>query len=108
MATRKRQQRYLEEGAGAGLVRVETLVPADGRDAMLKLASRLRRQARERASAPESGITPEELGRLINSDVAKWREVARASQRFGEFAQQSTRESSGRRFARYARSKKPC
>lgn len=56
MAKRKRQQRYLKEGAGAGLVRVETLVPADGRDAILKLASRLRRAARKRAPEPQRGV----------------------------------------------------
>jgi hypothetical protein len=59
MAKRNRQQRYLEEGAGAGLVRVETLVPADGRDAILKLASRLRREARKRVSEPDNGIDVE-------------------------------------------------
>lgn len=59
MANRKRQQRYLKEGAGAGLVRVETLVPPDGRDAILKLASRLRRAARKRAAEPQSGIDVE-------------------------------------------------
>jgi hypothetical protein len=61
MAKRKRQQRYLKEGAGAGLIRVETLVPVDGRDAILKLASRLRRQARKRASEPKKGIDVEEV-----------------------------------------------
>jgi hypothetical protein len=61
MAKRKRQQRYLNEGAGAGLVRVETLVPADGRKAILRLASRLRREARKRASEPKKGIDVEEV-----------------------------------------------
>jgi hypothetical protein len=59
MAKRKRQQRYFKEGAGAGLVRVETLVPADGRDAILKLASRLRRAARKHPTKPHSGIDVE-------------------------------------------------
>lgn len=61
MAKRKRQERYLKEGAGAGLVRVETLVPADGRDAILRLASRLRRETRKRASEPKKGIDVEDV-----------------------------------------------
>jgi hypothetical protein len=61
MAKRKRQQRYLNEGAGAGLVRVETLVPADGRDAILRLASRLRREARKRAPEPKKGIDVQDV-----------------------------------------------
>ena len=59
MAKRTRQQRYLNEGAGAGLVRVETLVPRDGRDAILRLASRLRREARRRDRGPNTGIDVE-------------------------------------------------
>ena len=61
MAKRERQQRYLGEGAGAGLVRVETLVPADGRDEILRLASRLRGQARDRVSEAKKGIDVEEV-----------------------------------------------
>lgn len=56
MSKRKRQQRYLSEGAGAGLIRVETLVPADGREAILRLASRLRREARKRAPELKKSI----------------------------------------------------
>lgn len=61
MGKRKRQQRYLSEGAGAGLVRVETLVPADGREAILKLASRLRREARKRVPEPDKDIDVENV-----------------------------------------------
>jgi hypothetical protein len=61
MGKRKRQQRYLSQGAGAGLVRVETLVPADGREAILRLASRLRRQARKRVPEPGRGIDVEDV-----------------------------------------------
>lgn len=58
MTKRARQQRYLNEGAGAGLVRVETLVPAEGRDEILRLASRLRREARQRTSEPSKPLDP--------------------------------------------------
>ncbi|MCC6777980.1 MAG: hypothetical protein IT537_15310 [Hyphomicrobiales bacterium] len=51
MAKRQRQERYLKQGAGAGLVRVEILVPAEGRDAILRHASRLREAARARRLA---------------------------------------------------------
>lgn len=61
MGKRKRQQRYLSEGAGAGLIRVETLVPADGREAILKLASRLRREARKRVPEPGKRVDVEDV-----------------------------------------------
>jgi hypothetical protein len=48
MAKRHRQHRYLTSGAGAGLVTVETLVPPEGRQAILRLAARLRKAARAR------------------------------------------------------------
>jgi hypothetical protein len=46
-----RQHRYLTSGAGAGLVPVETLVPPEGREAILRLAARLRKAARARSTA---------------------------------------------------------
>jgi hypothetical protein len=51
MAKRHRQHRYLTSGAGAGLVVVETLVPPEGRQAILRLAARLRKKARARPKA---------------------------------------------------------
>jgi hypothetical protein len=51
MAKRHRQHRYLTSGAGAGLVAVETLVPPEGRQAILRLAARLRKAARTRPKA---------------------------------------------------------
>lgn len=69
MTRRTRQQRHQNHGAGTDLVRVETLVPADSRDEILKLAARLRREARKRARGearkrepePEQGIDVEEV-----------------------------------------------
>jgi hypothetical protein len=51
MAKAHRQHRYLTSGAGAGLVPVETLVPPEGRQAILRLAARLRKTARGRPTA---------------------------------------------------------
>jgi hypothetical protein len=50
MAIRDRIRKYREEGGAAGLVRVEVLVPPEGRAAMLAAASALRGKHRhERA-----------------------------------------------------------
>ena len=51
MAKRDRQQRYRTRGAAADLVKVETLVPPDGRDQILNLAARLREEHRRRTQA---------------------------------------------------------
>lgn len=49
MAGRQRTDRYRSEGAGAGLIRVEVLVPSEGRSAILEQAARLRAEHRRRA-----------------------------------------------------------
>jgi len=46
MAKRDRQRRYKLAGGAAGLVKVETLVPPEGRARILKLAAELRAQHR--------------------------------------------------------------
>lgn len=46
MVKNTRMERYKQTGAGAGLVRVEVLVPPDKRDNILKQASLLRAQHR--------------------------------------------------------------
>jgi hypothetical protein len=58
MVKRHRQHRYLTSGAGAGLVAVETLIPPEGRQAILRLAARLRKAARARpkVAAPQGPI----------------------------------------------------
>ena len=47
MAARNRTLRYRSEGAGAGLVRVEVLVPPAARTAILEHAARLRAEHRQ-------------------------------------------------------------
>ncbi len=49
----ERQKRYRTTGAGAHLIKVETLVPAEGRGEILKLAAKLRKRAR-RTPVPSS------------------------------------------------------
>jgi hypothetical protein len=46
MSKQDRQRRYRTTGAAAELVKVETLVPAEGREEVLRLAARLRRRFR--------------------------------------------------------------
>ncbi len=53
MGRSERQRRYRTTGAAANLVKVETLVPPEGRDEILRLAARLRKRAR-RSAAPSS------------------------------------------------------
>lgn len=48
----ERQKRYRHVGAAAGLVKVETLVPPDGREQVLKLAAELRERHRHRVLDP--------------------------------------------------------
>jgi hypothetical protein len=48
----ERQKRYRHLGAAAGLVKVETLVPPEGRDQVLTLAAELRERYRHRAPDP--------------------------------------------------------
>ena len=49
MGQRERVKRYKTEGAAAGLVRVEVLVPPEDRDAIVSLAARLRQNHRQQA-----------------------------------------------------------
>lgn len=51
MAKRDRQERYKTSGAAADLVKVETLVPPEGRAQILALAARLRDEHRRVKSA---------------------------------------------------------
>lgn len=48
MAVQDRMRKYRREGGGADLVRVEVLVPAEGRDEVLALAADLRAKHRAR------------------------------------------------------------
>jgi hypothetical protein len=48
----QRQKRYRHLGAAAGLVKVETLVPPEGRDQVLKLAAELRERYHRRPLGP--------------------------------------------------------
>jgi hypothetical protein len=61
----ERQKRYRTTGAAAKLVKVETLVPPEGRDEILKLAARLRKRAR-RKTAPLSKLDAQEIVRRIS------------------------------------------
>ena len=63
MAGRQRTVRYRSEGAGTGLIRVEVLVPPEGRRAILEQAARLRAEHRR----PE--IWNERLERLHTAAV---------------------------------------
>jgi hypothetical protein len=49
MSVQDRVKRYKSTGGGAGLVRVEVLVPIEDREEILKLAADLRRQRREKS-----------------------------------------------------------
>lgn len=51
MSKRERQQRYRTTGAAANLVKVETLVPREGRAEILRLAARLRKRVRRTVAA---------------------------------------------------------
>ena len=53
MAKQDRQRRYKTTGAAADLIKVETLVPPEGREQILRLAARLR--AEHRRARPDVG-----------------------------------------------------
>ena len=55
MAKQDRQRRYKATGAAADLVKVETLVPPEGREQILHLAARLR--AEHRQARTVTGVT---------------------------------------------------
>lgn len=50
LSKRERQKRYLTTGAAAGLIKVETLVPPEGRGEILRVAARLRKRGRREAA----------------------------------------------------------
>lgn len=54
MGQKDRTQRYRESGAGAGLVRVEVLVPRDARSHIVNEARRLREQHRPMPGGAEA------------------------------------------------------
>lgn len=64
MTQRERTERYRTAGAGSGMVRVEVLVPPDGRAAILKEASRLRRRARDEAGTELEQLYDEAVRRF--------------------------------------------
>lgn len=68
MAKRDRQQRYKTTGAAADLVKVETLVPSDGRDQILTLAARLRDEHRRRTQTVRQAVD-------VGAVVARVREL---------------------------------
>lgn len=59
MSKRERQKRYRTTGAGANLVKVETLVPPDGRAEILRLAARLRKRVRREGGTPKRPLDVE-------------------------------------------------
>jgi hypothetical protein len=76
VAKRDRQQRYKTTGAAADLIKVETLVPPEGREQILHLAAKLRADHR-RASAVRPA--PADVGAV----VARLRELcARQPRRY--------------------------
>lgn len=56
LSKRERQKRYRTTGAAANLIKVETLVPPEGRAEILRLAARLRTRARRNAVAAGQSI----------------------------------------------------
>jgi hypothetical protein len=56
LSKRERQNRYRTTGAAANLIKVETLVPRDGRGEILRVAARLRKRARRGARAVDQPI----------------------------------------------------
>jgi hypothetical protein len=64
MALQDRIKRYRSQGAGLGLVRVEVLVPPEGRAAILQEAARLRNQRRE--------ASPESLSKIYNEAMERF------------------------------------
>jgi hypothetical protein len=52
LSNKDRQKRYRTTGAAAALVKVETLVPPEGRAEILNLAARLRKRARRQVNVP--------------------------------------------------------
>lgn len=64
MSKKERQKRYRTTGAGASLVKVETLVPPEGRAEILRLAARLRKRVRRSAAADRQVDVPAILHRI--------------------------------------------
>ena len=73
MGVRERIRRYRTTGAGAGLARVEVLVPAAARDEVLALARRLRREFRrgKAARSVNAERVNDRAKRLIHRLVAR-------------------------------------
>lgn len=64
MTAQARTERYRKQGAGAGLVRVEVLVPPEARTAILKEAARLRRERRSGLSDTLNAFYEEAFARF--------------------------------------------
>ena len=64
MTAQARTERYRTKGAGAGLVRVEVLVPPEARAAILKEAARMRRERRSGLSDSLSALYDEAFARF--------------------------------------------
>lgn len=82
---RARQQICRQTGAGKDLVRVEVLVPAQSRQHVLDLASKLRAEVRR----PAEWTAPHEL--LFTEAVSKYRAHPNAG-RIGNHRQQASRQ----------------
>jgi hypothetical protein len=67
MPKHARQQKYLDSGAAAGLVRVEVLVPAEDRSKILEFAADLRSSHRQNL------LWTSEFDRLFEEAVSKYR-----------------------------------
>jgi hypothetical protein len=77
LSKRERQKRYRTTGAAANLVKVETLIPADGRAEILALAARLRKRARRAAGRPNLPVdVPAVLRRIADLCAAQPRRYA--------------------------------
>lgn len=78
MSKRERQHRYMTIGGASDLVKVETLVPRESREKVLRLAADLRRAHRsQRADAERLEGSPVD----VSSVVAKLRDLCRTQAR---------------------------
>ena len=64
MTTQQRMQKDRSQGAGVGLIRVEVLVPPEGRSAILREAARLRDERRRAPTESLEGLYNEALERF--------------------------------------------
>jgi hypothetical protein len=76
LSNKDRQKRYRTTGAAATLVKVETLVPPEGRAEILNLAARLRKRARRSAAQDRQVDVPAVLHRIAELCATQPRQYA--------------------------------